>query len=282
MTRISDNDGPAGTSAGTPGQLPPAGTAHVLDGIRLLRARIDELERQLAGEARHELGELRGLPAWRRRTDGEPRWQAALCTAGGIAMQIAVPGRLALLRPTWILPAVQGLLLVALFAANPRRINRESQLLRSLALALAALLSVANGWSVVALAAGLVRGREHWTPGQLLVTGAVIWLTNVVVFALWYWEFDRGGPVSRALATKPYPDLLFPQMTFTPDQRLAPEHWEPAFADYLYLAFTNASAFSPTDVLPLSRWAKMAMTAQSAISLVTVVLVVARAVNILA
>jgi uncharacterized membrane protein len=100
----------------------------------------------------------------------------------------------------------------------------------------------------------------------------------VIVFGLWYWEFDRGGPVARALGANPYPDFQFPQMV---SPEMAPPHWEPQFADYLYLAFTNAAAFSPTDVMPLSRWAKLAMTLQSAISIVTVVLVVARAVNIL-
>jgi len=163
--------------------------------------------------------------------------------------------------------------------ANPRRINRESRLLRSLGLTLAALLSLANGYSVVRLATDIVDGTKIGTPRALLITGAAIWLTNVVVFALWYWEFDRGGPVARALATKPYPDFLFAQMTSP--RELVPANWEPAFADYLYLAFTNAAAFSPTDVLPLSRWAKMAMTVQSAISIVTIALVVARAVNIL-
>jgi hypothetical protein len=255
---------------------------HILAGIRSLHDRIDELERLVTGEARHELQELRELPAWRRRTAGETRYQVALCTAAGIALQIAVPGRLVLLQPPWILPAVQGLLLVVLFGVNPHRINRQSRVLRWLALSLAALLTLANGWSVWALARGLVSGHEPWTAPQLLITGSVIWLTNVIAFALWYWEFDRGGPVARALATKPYPDFLFPQMTFTDDQQLAPSHWEPTFADYLYTAFTNASAFSPTDVLPLSRWAKMAMTVQSVISLVTVALVVSRAVNILA
>ena len=100
----------------------------------------------------------------------------------------------------------------------------------------------------------------------------------MIVFALWYWEFDRGGPAARALGTDPYPDFLFVQMT---SPKLAPPDWEPAFADYLYLAFTNAAAFSPTDVMPLSRWAKLAMTVQSAISILTVALIVARAVNIL-
>jgi uncharacterized membrane protein len=218
------------------------------------------------------------LPAWRRRTRGEPRWQVAACTAVAIGLQVAVPGRLAVLRPGWILPALQGILLLTLFTANSDRIDRESRVLRGLSLTLAALISFANAWSVVNLAIGLVRGTEGENAGPLLLTGGAIWLTNVIVFGLWYWEFDRGGPAARAHGTHPYPDFLFVQMT-TPE--MAPPDWEPAFADYLYLAFTNASAFSPTDVMPLSRWAKLAMAVQSAVSIVTVALVVARAVNIL-
>jgi len=178
----------------------------------------------------------------------------------------------------WVLPALQGVLLLALVLANPHRIDRQSRVLRMMGLALATLISFANAWSVVSLAEGLVRGTEGENAGPLLVTGGAIWLTNVIVFALWYWEFDRGGPVARALGTDPYPDFLFVQMT---SPQLAPPDWEPAFADYLYLAFTNAAAFSPTDVMPLSRWAKLAMTVQSAVSILTVALIVARAVNIL-
>jgi len=195
-----------------------------------------------------------------------------------IGLQVAVPGRLAVLRPVWILPALQGILLLALVLANPHRIDRQSRVLRTLGLTLAALISFANAWSLVSLATGLVRGTEGENAGPLLVTGAAIWLTNVIVFGLWYWEFDRGGPVARALGTRPYPDFQFVQMA---SPQLAPPDWEPAFADYLYLAFTNAAAFSPTDVMPLSRWAKLAMTLQSAVSIVTVALIVARAVNIL-
>jgi hypothetical protein len=151
-------------------------------------------------------------------------------------------------------------------------------MLRLLGLSTAALLSLANAWSVTRLVVGLVNGTEGNSAGSLLITGGMIWLTNVIVFALWYWEFDRGGPAARAHADRVYPDFQFVQMA-TP--QLAPPDWEPAFADYLYLAFTNAAAFSPTDVLPMSRWAKMGMTLQAAISIVTVALVVARAVNIL-
>ena len=230
----------------------------------------------LLGVAPRPAGEVK--PAWRRRTVGEPRWQVAACTAVAIGLQVAVPGRLVVLRPVWVLPALEGVLLLALVLANPHRINRQSRVLRMLGLALATLISFANAWSVVSLAEGLVRGTEGENAGPLLVTGGAIWLTNVIVFALWYWEFDRGGPVARALGTDPYPDFLFVQMT---SPQLAPPDWEPAFADYLYLAFTNAAAFSPTDVMPLSRWAKLAMTVQSAISILTVALIVARAVNIL-
>jgi uncharacterized membrane protein len=169
-------------------------------------------------------------------------------------------------------------LLVALVIANPHRVNRESRLLRMLSLTVAALLSLANAWSVARLVIGLVNGTEGSSAGPLLGSGAVIWLTNVIVFGLWYWEFDRGGPAARANADRPYPDFLFVQMT---SPQLAPPDWEPGFGDYLYLSFTNATAFSPTDVMPMSRWAKMGMTLQSGVSIMTVALVVARAVNIL-
>jgi len=219
------------------------------------------------------------IPAWRRPTEGEARWQAALAVAFAVALQYPLPGRLVLLHPVWLLPTLEGLLLVALIAANPRRINRESRAIRLLGLTLAALLSLANAWSVARLVIGLVNGGTVGSaPGPLLVTGGIIWLTNVIVFALWYWEFDRGGPVARANADRMYPDFLFAQMT---SPQLAPPEWEPAFSDYLYLSFTDAAAFSPTDVLPMSRWAKMGMTAQATVSIVTVALVVARAVNIL-
>ena len=293
MPAIRDDDAhPAGQGAGQAAPGNPENAAHVLRGIQSLHERIDELQRvvaqRLGPEGMHASSMLharsgtehasREPPAWRRRTKGEARWQVAICTAVAIALQVAVPDRLVLLSPAWALPALQGAMLIALIVANPHRINRESRALRLTSLTLAALLTFANVWTVERLAVGLVNGRQHWNAGQLLITGGAIWLTNVIIFALWYWEFDRGGPVALALATNPYQDFQFPQMVCPV---MAPPHWEPAFADYLYLAFTNASAFSPTDVMPLSRWAKMAMTVQSIISIVTVALVVARAVNIL-
>ena len=113
---------------------------------------------------------------------------------------------------------------------------------------------------------------------SLLLSGGSIWITNVVIFGLWFWELDRGGPGKRAEAVEPFPDFMFPQMS---DPRFAPSDWHPNFFDYLYTSFTNASAFSPTDVMPLSRWAKMLMLIQSMTALLIVGLVVARAVNIL-
>jgi hypothetical protein len=265
---------------------PPADSALILKGIRALHERLDELEHRNGSPERSGPGEGRPgggggpdvTPAWRRPTEGEARWQASVAVAAAVALQFPLPGRLVLLHPDWVLPALQGLLLLALVMANPRRINRESRALRVLGLSLAALLSLANAWSVAQLVIGLVDGTMGNTAGPLLVTGGSIWLTNVIVWGLWYWEFDRGGPVARANADRMYPDFQFAQMA-TP--QLAPPDWEPAFADYLYLSFTNAAAFSPTDVLPLSRWAKMGMTAQATVSIVTVALVVARAVNIL-
>ncbi len=112
----------------------------------------------------------------------------------------------------------------------------------------------------------------------LLMWGSTVWLTNVIVFALGYWELDRGGPAARAMARKTHPDFLFSQMTVP---ELIHKDWEPGFVDYLYLSFTNATAFSPTDTLPLSRWAKLLMMAESLVSLITVALIVARAVNVL-
>lgn len=217
------------------------------------------------------------VPAWRSITRGEPRWPVSLGILAAIAMQIALPDHLAP-HPRWALPALEFLLLVGLVSANPRRIDRRSGPLRAASMVLIALISAANAWSAARLVLGLVRGTEHQSAPHLLTSGGAIWLTNVIAFCLWYWELDRGGPVARAFALRPHPDFLFPQMA---SPELAPAHWEPAFVDYLYLSFTNATAFSPTDVLPLSAWAKLTMMLQSGVSVATVALIIARAVNIL-
>jgi uncharacterized membrane protein len=200
----------------------------------------------------------------------------AVLTVVAIWLQLAIPQRLSV-RPNWVLPVLEFIILVVLVIAQPRRLERDEKWLRSASLGLVAVASVANAYSAFRLIRELVVGPGE-PAGTLLLTGGAIWLTNVIIFALWYWELDRGGPVARSKATHTYPDFMYPQMQ-APD--LAPAHWEPGFLDYLYVSFTNATAFSPTDTMPLSRWAKMLMLGQASVSLATVALVIARAVNIL-
>jgi hypothetical protein len=217
------------------------------------------------------------LPAWLRQTDGESRWPVGLAIAVAAGLQIALPTTM-MFQPNWLLPSIELALFAVLMVANPTRINRESTVLRTIGLALVFVASWALAWSAGHLVYELITGRAGVDPQALLLTGGAIWLTNVIVFALWYWETDRGGPAARAMARHRHPDFLFSQMTVP---EIVNRDWEPYFVDYLYLSFTNATAFSPTDTLPLSRWAKLAMMFQSAVSLATLVLVVARAVNIL-
>jgi uncharacterized membrane protein len=246
------------------------------DEIHAHLSRIERLldpERWLLREAeRHVL-----LPAWRQVTEGEPRWPVSLAVTAAIAMQMSLPDRVAT-QPRWLLPALAAVLLVALIVSNPRRITRRSPVLRIGSMVLIGVISLANAWSAARLIAGLIHGGRWQDAGPLLLAGAAIWLTNIIVFALWYWELDRGGPAARATAPRPYPDFLFPQMQ---SPELAPDNWVPTFTDYLYVSFTNATAFSPTDVMPLSRWAKLTMLLHSMVSVMTVALVIARAVNIL-
>jgi hypothetical protein len=232
---------------------------------------------QLLANGRQRVTHGHQLPAWLRPTSGERRWPITLTVLVAIGLQLVLPAHLQA-GPHLLLPGMELVLLVLLVAANPKRINHDHAWIRLASLVLVAIASLANVWSAVRLVVGLVQGREGEDAGPLLVHGGAIWITNVIVFALWYWEFDRGGAVERAKGTRPHPDFQFAQMQ-TPD--LSNEHWEPTFVDYLYLSFTNATAFSPTDTLPLSRWAKMTMMAQSCVSLATVALVIARAVNIL-
>lgn len=215
------------------------------------------------------------IPAWLRVTRGENRWPVAAAIVVAIGLQLALPDRL-VLQSRWLLPGLELAMLIGLIIASPVRFDRESTALRIASLTLTGLLSLANAYSAILLIVGLVRGAEGTDAGALLSTGAAIWLTNIIAFAVWYWQFDRGGPAAHA--RRVLPDFQFVQMQ-NPD--LAHPDWEPQFVDYLYLSFTNATAFSPTDVMPLSRWAKLTMLGQSLVSLVTLALVIARAVNIL-
>lgn len=201
-----------------------------------------------------------------------------LAVLAAIGLQLLLPAQLGI-QPRLLLPALEASLVVALLALNPGRIENRHQGLRYVGLALVAMVTLANAASAALLIGELLHaGPSVASPGALLAAGGAVYGTNVIAFALWYWETDRGGPAARAHVTRPHPDFLFPQMV-TPE--IAPGHWEPRFFDYLYLSFTNATAFSPTDTLPLSRWAKALMMLQSTVALVVVALVVARAVNIL-
>jgi hypothetical protein len=166
---------------------------------------------------------------------------------------------------------------VGLLFVTSMRWQPDASVVRPAGLLLVAVMSVANGASAVLLLRALLLGHLPGGAAALLRDGGEVYVTNIVAFALWYWELDRGGPIARAGALLRQPDFLFTQMTAP---ALVSPDWRPTFVDYLYLSYTNTTAFSPTDTMPLSRWAKILMLLQSAIALVTAALVIARAVNI--
>ncbi len=215
--------------------------------------------------------------AWGIPSHGEPRWPALLAVLAAIALQLVLPERLIQgLGYRGLIPALEGALIVVFLVTNPGRISKEESRLRVVGIALIALITVANVVSLTELIHALLYGTK--AGGRPIVYASVpIWLTNVIVFGLWYWELDRGGPAARQVREHRQPDFLFPQMS-TPG--CAPE-WSPNFLDYIYTSFTNATAFSPTDTMPISMWSKLLMMLQSLASLVTVAVVVSRAVNIL-
>lgn len=206
----------------------------------------------------------------------EPFWPAQAAILVAIALQLALPDSLTP-GPKWLIPTLEGALLIGMFLATPKQLEHEHPLRRGLALGLTAFVSAANVYSLVLLSNLLLHHNvTHGT--QLITSGVLIWLTNFLIFGLWYWEIDRGGPGRRAAGHDGPPDFLFPQMS---DDRIEPANWRPSFIDYLYVSLTNATAFSPTDTMPLSPLAKGVMGAQALVSLVTIGLIVARAVNIL-
>lgn len=211
---------------------------------------------------------------------GEPHWPAQLAILVTIVLQVVLPDSL-LAGPKWLIPAIEGAMLLILFLSAPQRLEAPHSVRRRLAMTTTAVVSIANGISLVRLAHLLLnKGLSSGSEGRaLIVAGSAIWLTNVMIFSLWYWEMDRGGPGIRAAGLDGVPDFQFPQMT---DEVAALyPGWRPQFADYLYLSLTNATALSPTDTMPLSVQVKMIMGLQSLVSLVTIGLVVSRAVNIL-
>ena len=220
-----------------------------------------------------------------REEELESRWEAAPAVALVIAMQLL----LALVSReqhwtlwifpwwVWLIPVVpELLLLVPLAWQRPRRRLEQLGHRRTVAIGLLAVVSFANAVLLLAVIASLVRGDEK-SGAQLLLKAVTVWTTNVIAFGLWYWAFDRGGPVRRLEPDPRLPDFQFPQLE---NPQLAAPDWQPELVDYLYVSFTNSIAFSPTDAMPLSRWAKLLMLSESALSAITVLLVAARAVNI--
>ena len=195
--------------------------------------------------------------------------------------------------PRWLAPAIELAMLVPLSIATAwtqvkasnayhdhewSAIGRHRVAIRRTAILLTGVISIINFGALSELVRALLSGHAG-TAATLLVDALNVWITNVIVFALWFWSTDRGGPPTCGLVKRAQADFLFPQMTL-PDREVGA--WIPGFVDYLFLAFTNATAFSPTDTLPLTQRAKLLMMTEAMVSLLTVGLVAARAVNILA
>jgi hypothetical protein len=218
-----------------------------------------------------------------RRTNGpiEARWPVALAVtvflATTVVLRALVPHH-ETVHPDWLVPALEAAMLVLLIAADPASLSRRARVLRPasivLVFVLAGLALLATSLMIVDLIRG---GPVTNSADDLLASGALIWFGNVLVFSLMYWLLDSGGPLARYRGDHPYPDFAFTQQQ---SPELAPPGWVPHYADYLILGLTTSTAFSPTDVLPMARWAKIAMAVQSIISLLTIGLVIARAVNV--
>lgn len=194
-----------------------------------------------------------------------------------IALQVVLPDRLAL-RPHYLLPALELALLGVLTAVNPVHLDRRHPVAHFSSIGTTALVTLANMISAALLIEQILSGDVGQDAKGLLGSGAAIYVTNVIAFALWYWEIDQGGPFERAEGGRDAPDFLFPQMA---SEDVAHPEWKPLFSDYLYVSYTNVTAFSPTDTMPLTRRVKLLMLTQSAVAVCVVALVVARAVNVL-
>lgn len=211
----------------------------------------------------------------------EPRWPIALVLSLFIALTIVLrllePNHEAL-GPPWLVPAVEIALLGALIAANPGHLEGRAKWLRPVSITLICGLAVVAFVDTAILVNDLIRGNAVTnSAASLLTSGALIWLGNALIFGLLYWSLDGGGPLARYRGDHPYPDFAFSQQ-LSPE--LAPPGWRPSYVDYLVLGITTSTAFSPTDVMPVSAWAKLTMALQSLMSLTVIGLVIARAVNV--
>ena len=216
---------------------------------------------------------------WSRKPrNSEPRWPAFIAMLAVGALYFALHVDL-LVGPRWLLPSALVTLLIPTVISHQ---TGRQNLARLLGLLVSALLTIGLITSVILLVRSLPSHRQ--SPVALMRSAASLWCTNIIVFALWYWRLDAGGPLERD-ARQAHEDgsFLFPQMTMSSESRrsIGQEVWFPGFMDYLFLAFNTSTAFSPTDTPPLSSWAKLLMTVQSIISLAVIAVLAARAVNIL-
>ncbi len=220
------------------------------------------------------------VPSWLRPAGaerGESSWPVIIAIIAIIAIQHAIPDRYTIV-PRWPLLALEVLLLLVLIAVNPLTPSKYSAAGRWASWLLTAAITIDNTASAAVLDYRILTGQVSDNAAVLLGSGGAIYITNVIAFGIWFWELDRGGPLARLQGRQAYPDFLFPQMT-DPDN--SPPNWRPTFIDYLYVSFTNAVAFSPTDTMPMARWAKLMMTVQAIVATTTIALVFARAVSLL-
>ncbi len=222
-------------------------------------------------------------PGLDSRPISEPRWPAGIAVLVALALYVTLPAPVLLgsrftTEFRLIVPALELGLLIPLAVTAPHREPIESGRRRRAAIIMIAIISLANILALGFLIAALLDPHSDLSGRSLLLAAVQIWVTNVIAFGLWYWELDGGGPPARFREPSARRDFAFPQMT---DPEVAPDAWYPRFLDYLYVSYTNATAFSPTDTMPLSHWAKTLMLTQSLASILTLLLVGARAVNIL-
>jgi hypothetical protein len=229
-------------------------------------------ERLASGAERH-------VPSWLRPGDPESRLPVLAALVAVIGLQLAIPKSYTVV-PRWPLIALELLLMGVLIWLNPLRLTNATRVGRYATWVLLAAITLDNTLSAVLLDIRILSGEVSNKAAVLLGSGGAVFVTNIIVFGIWYWELDRGGPFARRAGEQPYPDFMFPQMD--PDTaKLVKPGWRPTFVDYLYVSLTNAMAFSPTDTMPLARWAKGMMAVQSLVAVTTVALVIARAVNVL-
>lgn len=208
----------------------------------------------------------------------EARWPILVAVLGVVVLTVLRPAEMRLL-PRWVLPTFEVVLLATIIARHPARIGPRMALLRAVAITIVGIVLADTLAATVRLIDVLIHGGQATNSAEALLTaGAIVWGSNILAFALLYWLIDCGGAAARAHHMPPVPDFAFPQQ-LSPE--IAIPGWRPQFIDYLYLGLTASTAFSPTDVMPLAAWAKVAMSVQSLVSLSVMGLVVARAINVL-